>query len=49
MKVPRIVAIVALVFLGMSGIVGAIPMLTRPTGEPWQMSQKLLQHSPFHS
>jgi len=49
MRVARIVAIVSLVFLGLSGIVGAIPMLMHSTGEPWQMPQKLLQYSPFHS
>jgi hypothetical protein len=49
MKIVRIVAIVMLAFLGLSGIVGAIPMLTHPTGEPWWMPQKLLEYSPFSS
>jgi hypothetical protein len=49
MKVVRIIAIVALVYLGLSGIVGAIPLLMHPAGEPWGMPQSLLRHSPFHS
>jgi hypothetical protein len=49
MRAVRVIAMSALLFLGLSGIVGGIPMLMHPTGEPWQMPQKLLQHSPFHS
>jgi len=49
MKAFRIVAIVMLVFLGLSGIVGAVPMLMHPAGEPWSMPQSLLRYSPFHS
>jgi len=49
MKAARIVATVALLFLGLSAIVGAIPMLAHATGEPWAMPQSLLQYSPFHS
>jgi hypothetical protein len=49
MRAARIVAIAALVFLGLSAIVGAIPPLTRPTDEAWAMAQRLLRHSPFHS
>jgi hypothetical protein len=49
MKVVRIIAIIALVYLGLSGIVGAIPLLLHPAGEPWRMPQSLLRHSPFHS
>jgi len=49
MKVVRIIAIIALVYLGLSGTVGAIPLLLHPTGEPWRMPQSLLQYSPFHS
>jgi hypothetical protein len=49
MKTSRIVAVVMLSFLGLSGIVGAIPMLMHPGGEPWAMPQSLLQYSPFHS
>jgi hypothetical protein len=49
MKELRIVAIAVLAFLGLSGVVGAIPMIAHPAGEPWGMPQGLLQHSPFRS
>lgn len=49
MKKARMVSIVALVFLALSGVIGAIPLLMNPTGEPWSMSQSLLQYSPFRS
>jgi hypothetical protein len=49
MKEARIVAIIALMFLGLSGIVGAIPLILNPNGEPWNFPQSLLQYSPFHS
>jgi len=49
MKLARITAIVLLAFLGISSIVGAVPMLLDPHGQPWQMPQSLLEHSPFHS
>ena len=49
MKQARVVAIVALVFLVLSGVVGAIPLIVNPGGEPWHMPQSLLQYSPFHS
>jgi hypothetical protein len=49
MKEARIVAIVALVFLFLSGVVGAIPLIVNPGGEPWSMPQSVLQYSPFRS
>jgi hypothetical protein len=49
MKEARVVAIVALMFLGLSGVIGAIPLLVNPSGEPWSMPQSLLQYSPFRS
>ena len=49
MKETRIVAIVALMFLGLSGVIGAIPLIVNPGGEPWSMPQSLLQYSPFRS
>ena len=42
MKETRIVAIVALMFLGVSGVIGAIPLIVNPGGEPWSMPQNLL-------
>jgi len=38
-----------LVFLGLTALVGSVPMLTDPHGQPWQMPLSLLEHSPFHS
>ena len=45
----RWIAIGLLFFLGVSGVVGAVPMIADPHGSPWQMSQGLLAHSPFRS
>ena len=42
MKLVRWVAILALGFLGISAIVGAVPMMFDPDGTPWQMPQSLL-------
>jgi hypothetical protein len=36
-------------FLSVTALVGAFPLLTSPDGEPWDMPQSLLDHSPFHS
>ncbi len=49
MTALRSVVIAALGFLAVSGIVGAVPLIWNPTGEPWAMPQRLLQYSPFHS
>ena len=49
MRFARYVSIAMLVFLGITSLVGAVPMLTDPHGQPWQMPQSFLQHSPFHS
>jgi hypothetical protein len=49
MRTVRIVSITALVFLSLSAMVGAIPMLLLHTGEPLMMPQSLLRYSPFHS
>jgi len=40
---------VLLGFLSVTALVGAFPLLTSPDGEPWDMPQSLLDHSPFHS
>ena len=42
MKLVRWMAIIALGFLGISSIVGAVPMILDPDGTPWQMPQSLL-------
>src|ERR1035437_5646956 len=49
MNFVRGIAIVVLGFMGVTAIIGAVPMLLHPSGEPWQMPQSFLQHSPFHS
>jgi len=45
----RFLSAVLLGFLAITAVVGAFPMLTSPDGEPWEMPQSLLEHSPFHS
>jgi hypothetical protein len=42
-------AIGGLVFLGISSLVGAVPMLREPAGSPLNMPLSLLRYSPFHS
>ena len=49
MKLARYTALVLLAFLAITSVVGAVPMLGDPHGQPWQMPQSVLQHSPFHS
>jgi len=49
MKRARIVAIVALSFTGLSGVVGAIPLIVNPRGQPWSFPQSLLQYFFFRS
>jgi len=49
MKKARIVAIATLIFTGLSGLVGAVPLIVNPGGEPWSFPQSLLQYSPFRS
>lgn len=49
MKLARYSSIVFLLFLGLTSIVGAVPMLRDPHGQPWQMAQSILEYSPFHS
>jgi hypothetical protein len=49
MKKARIIAIVVLIFTSLSGVIGAIPLIINPDGEPWSFPQSLLQYSPFRS
>jgi hypothetical protein len=49
MKEARTAAIAALVFLGLSGIVGGVGLIAQANGEPFTLPQSLLQYSPFHS
>jgi hypothetical protein len=48
-KLARWVAILTLGFLGISAIVGAVPMMLDPDGTPWQMPQSLLDPCFFDS
>ena len=49
MKAARFTAISLLAFLGITSIIGAVPMLLDPHGQPMQLPQSLLEHSPFDS
>lgn len=49
MKVLRGIAIAILGFLGVSAMVGAIPLILDPTGRMLSMPLNLLEYSPFHS
>ncbi len=49
MKIARITAIVTLAFLGISSIVGAIPLIIDPSGGLLRMPLSLIRHSPFQS
>jgi len=45
----RILAMVVLVFLGITSVAGAVPMLRDPYGSPLSLPQSFLAHSLFHS
>ena len=45
----RILAMFVLLFLGITSVIGAVPMLRDPHGSPLSMPQSLLAYSPFHS
>jgi len=49
LRIVRAIARIALGFLCITSVVGAVPMVLHPHGEPWQMPQSFLEHSPFHS
>ena len=49
MRFLRVQAIILLFLLGISATLGAIPLILYPHQKPWQMSQNLLEHSPFNS
>jgi uncharacterized membrane protein len=49
MKIARTIAIWTLVFLGVTAIVGAVPLILNPQGDRLHMPLSLLEHSPFHS
>ena len=49
MKLVRLIAVWTLGFLGISAIVGAIPLILSPQGDLLHMPLSMLEHSPFHS
>ena len=49
MKAVRAVAIAALVFLGMTSLAGAVPLIVDPSGKLFSKPLSLLEHSPFKS
>ncbi len=49
MKTVRILALIALGFLGITSVMGGLPLIVDPTGRLLHMPLILLKHSPFHS
>jgi len=49
MKMLRWVAITALIFLGITSLIGAIPLIMDPSGRILRVPLSLLEHSPFTS
>ena len=49
MKFARGSAVVLLVFLGLTALVGSIPMMLHPGGNSTTLPLSTLQYSPFHS
>jgi hypothetical protein len=49
MKLVRVAAIAALIFLGITSLVGAVPLIVDPSGKMLSMPLSLLEHSPFGS
>ena len=49
MKVVQAVAIATLIFLGITSLIGAVPLIVDPSGKMLSMPLSLLDHSPFTS
>lgn len=49
MRTAQTIAITALVFVALSGLVGGVPLIARPDGSVISLPLSLLQYSPFHS
>ncbi len=49
MKIIRSVAIAALIFLGITSLIGAAPLIVDSSGTMLRMPLSLLEHSPFRS
>jgi len=49
MKNPRTIAICTLWFLGITAVIGGVPMILNPQGDRIHIPLSVLEHSPFHS
>ncbi len=49
MKIVRGISMAALGFLGITSIIGAVPLILDPSGQLMHMPLSLLEHSPFHT
>jgi hypothetical protein len=49
MKSARLVALVTLIFLGLSSFAGSVPLILDPSGGMLKMPLSLLDHSPFRN
>jgi len=49
MKNPRTIAIYTLWFLGITAVIGGVPMILNPKGDRIHIPLSVLQHSPFDS
>jgi len=49
MKLIRAIAIATLSFLGITSLIGAVPLILEPSGRLLSMPLSLLEHSPFQS
>jgi hypothetical protein len=48
-KIVRVISMLALGFLGITSIAGAIPMIADPSGGMLHMPISMIEHSPFRS
>jgi hypothetical protein len=49
MKIVRVIAAIALAFLSITAIWGAVLLMQDPMGRPMDIPVSVLRHSPFHS
>lgn len=49
MKLVRMTAIATLIFLGVTALIGSVPLILDPSGAMLKMPLSLLEHSPFSS
>jgi len=48
-KIVRGIAMALLGFLGITSIIGAVPLIVDPSGQLLRMPLSLLEHTPFHT